>query len=792
MFDRFVLLGANPRTGSTESWHATDVTTQQRCEIEFYPAVPLNVPAWTDNLRRAATLASQLQHPALDRLLDLRVTPQFTAAIWQTGLGPRSVADELTSERERRVPFVLAASWLEQLAGALDYLHAHQAAHGALALARLSVSPDGRLRLAHSCVINALREIVLQCGQHWDASDELPLLSPQRWDNAPVSPADDIYAFGAIAYWMLTGAPPFSQGDLAQQARSAAVTPIFLCTSPTGAPVQDVPPAWQALINSCLAKLPSQRPPALLNAIRMATASAAPAVPAPAAFPGTRTPPPPVPMPQPFGVSAPTAPMAAPVPPAPVSFAPPAPVAPAAIPPPTLPAAHAAPPSVPPVPVAEPTPPAPPAPSVRPPVANPSIANEAFAPLPAPPPPAAAPSTPASVPSVPTSAPRAESVAPTPAPVAAQPAAPVVATKAPTIREDPYSQKHRGKSRGKPLLVAAGIAVAIALAAGGYYWQDARKKSELQAAVAAKLAQASALAEANNETGAITALREAQALAPANAEIPAEITRLEQRALNRRFAGYLAELKGKGELARPGEAELLVTQTLESDPANESARALRLAMETAQRRRETAQKAEEETRLAEQARVARLREQESAAAKAEAESARRNLQIVQLKLRVLQADSPEKIPAATQALDELRALAPADPEVAALSERLVALAKPKEPPPEPKPAPVVSATPPQQTAPVPDRRTLPQLIASVAPDYPRDMLRSRTSGKVELSFIVEADGTVGAVQVVSSTRKSFADAAVAAVKKYRFKPATLNGQPIAARVVAPIEFNPPR
>lgn len=786
-----MLLGANPRPGAADTWHATDVTTQQRCEIEFYPAVPLNVPAWTDNLRRAATLASQLQHPALDRLLDLRVTPQFTAAIWQGGLGARSVADELASEPERRVPFVLAASWLEQLAGALDYLHSHQAAHGALSLARLAVSSDGRLRLGHSCVINALREIVLQCGQPWDATDELPLLSPQRWDNAPVSPADDTYAFGALAYWMLTGAPPFSQGDLPQQARSAPVTPIFLRSSPTGAPVQDVPPAWQALINSCLAKLPGQRPPSLLNAIRMAAASATPAVPAPAAFPGARTPPPPVPMSQPFSVVAPpSAPMAAPVPPVPVSYAPPAPVAPAAIPPPNLPAAAVTPaasPSLPPAPVAEPTPPAP---IFRPPVANPSIAHEAHAPLPAPPPPAAAPSTPTSLPSTP--APRAESVAPTPAPAAAPPTAPTPATKAPSAREDPYSQKQRGKSRGKPLLIAAGVAVAVALAAGGYYWQDARKKSELQAAVAAKLAQAAALADANNETGAIAALREAQTLAPANAEIPAEITRLEQRALNRRIAGYLAELKEKGELARPGEAELLVTQTLESDPANESARALRLAMETAQRRRETAQKAEEEKRLAEQARVARLREQESAAAKAEAETARRNLQIVQLKLRVLQADAPEKVPAATQALDELRALAPADPEVAVLSERLVALTKPKEPPPEPKPAPVVSATPTQQTAPVADRRTLPQLIASVAPDYPMDMLRSRTSGKVELSFVVEADGTVGAVQVVSSTRKSFADAAVAAVKKYRFKPATLNGQPIAARVVAPIEFNPPR
>lgn len=793
VFDRFVVLAPIRRPAGPDTWSGTDVPTQQRAEMEIYPAVPLNVPAWTDSLKRAATTASQLHHPHVTRLLDLRVTPQFTAAIWQNSGGERTLADELAQQPQRRFPFAAAARWLEQLAAALDFIHSHQTAHGALSLRRLSLTADGQLVLSHACVFNALREIALQCGTAWDAQDELPLLSPQRWDGAMVTPADDVYAFGGLAYWMLTGLPPFHEGDIAQQSRESPVTPIFLQTTPTGASIEDVPPGWQAFISACLAKHPTQRPTGLLNALRAAQpapvvapppapfASVTPPLPAaPEAgfsMPAVTAPPPPVPPTPP--VPAPAAPVvyAPPPVPAPV-FSPPAPPAPAIHTLPTPPAAAPPPPPPAPAPVtAAPILPTAPAAAVPTPVGEeqPDITEDA--PTPAPP--------------------RTTKPAPAkkiePVPASSNAKAPAVEEPKPAEKFDPYSRAHKKSPAGKPWLPFAAAGIAIALALGGYFWRDASIKNAVRAEIARKVAQADELAAADNESAAVQVLKDAQALAPQDTTIQDRIRSIEERALNRQFAAYLAELKANGRIERAAEADQLIAQTLIRDASNEPARALRLAIETARQKAEAAAKIAqqaEEARLAEQARLARLKDQESAAAKAEADAARRAMRIAQLKLQVLQADHVDKAPAARQALDELTLLVPTDAELPGLNARLVALTTPKPAPVEEKAAAPIASPTANTTPKVADVRVAAKLLRRNPPIYPPAMLRARRAGIVELSFTVEADGRVGDVEVLRATNKEFADAAVRAVKDYKFQPATLNGKPVAQRVQAPIEFNP--
>ena len=69
-------------------------------------------------------------------------------------------------------------------------------------------------------------------------------------------------------------------------------------------------------------------------------------------------------------------------------------------------------------------------------------------------------------------------------------------------------------------------------------------------------------------------------------------------------------------------------------------------------------------------------------------------------------------------------------------------------------------------------------------------MRSKVQGRVELEVVVEADGTVGDVVVVRSLDTQFGlDAsAIDAAKRWRFEPATLNGQPVAAAVTLEMEF----
>ena len=71
-------------------------------------------------------------------------------------------------------------------------------------------------------------------------------------DNAGFTPESDIYALGATAYFLITGKPPFSGGDLAN------ILSDHLVTQPAVPASED--PTLVDLIMRCLSKDPIDRP----------------------------------------------------------------------------------------------------------------------------------------------------------------------------------------------------------------------------------------------------------------------------------------------------------------------------------------------------------------------------------------------------------------------------------------------------------------------------------------------------------------------------------------------------
>lgn len=82
----------------------------------------------------------------------------------------------------------------------------------------------------------------------------------------------------------------------------------------------------------------------------------------------------------------------------------------------------------------------------------------------------------------------------------------------------------------------------------------------------------------------------------------------------------------------------------------------------------------------------------------------------------------------------------------------------------------------------------PTVIEQTAPDFPAVMRKARIDGKVILALIVSANGKPEQVQVEQATHPLFADAALAAVRHWRFKPATKDGHPVASSFSLPLEF----
>jgi len=96
----------------------------------------------------------------------------------------------------------------------------------------------------------------------------------------------------------------------------------------------------------------------------------------------------------------------------------------------------------------------------------------------------------------------------------------------------------------------------------------------------------------------------------------------------------------------------------------------------------------------------------------------------------------------------------------------------------------------EQAAVMPPRIDDASQLKNPPPSYPRLSKRLREEGEVILELWVLADGTVSEVEIKTSSGYPRLDkAALKAVKKWRYAPATRNGEAIAYRYRQPIQFS---
>ena len=85
---------------------------------------------------------------------------------------------------------------------------------------------------------------------------------------------------------------------------------------------------------------------------------------------------------------------------------------------------------------------------------------------------------------------------------------------------------------------------------------------------------------------------------------------------------------------------------------------------------------------------------------------------------------------------------------------------------------------------------LPKIVTEVKPRYTQEAMDAHIEGIVQLALVIEADGTVGDVQITQSLDPTFGldDQAVAAAWQWRFRPATKDGKPVAVSIALQLSF----
>lgn len=133
--------------------------------------------------------------------------------------------------------------------------------------------------------------------------------------------------------------------------------------------------------------------------------------------------------------------------------------------------------------------------------------------------------------------------------------------------------------------------------------------------------------------------------------------------------------------------------------------------------------------------------------------------------------------------------APNPPVVLHLPQQPVFVVTP-DPPPEPPAAP----SPPQAPAPAPPQPVSAgdlssSMIHAPSPRYPTESRRKREQGTVLLAVVLGPDGNVADIRIARSSGHSRLDeAALRAVRRWRWSPTIRNGEAVQVRGTVPVDF----
>jgi formylglycine-generating enzyme required for sulfatase activity len=265
---RYALERPIGRGGMGIVWLAMDRELRRQVALKFLPDALMFDPKAVEGLKSETRKALELTHHHIVRIHDF-LTEGGMAAISMEYIDGDSLA-KLQAVRPGRV-FEVAelAPWVAQLCAALGHAHGKgRVVHRDLKPGNLMVNARGELKVADFGIAARLQRTKasldstrsLMAGR---SSGTPAYMSPQQMMGEAPSPADDIYALGATLYELLTGEPPFFDGDmmaLGMQVLNKVPPPVGERRGKLGVSGKPIPKAWEEAIAACLAKAVAARP----------------------------------------------------------------------------------------------------------------------------------------------------------------------------------------------------------------------------------------------------------------------------------------------------------------------------------------------------------------------------------------------------------------------------------------------------------------------------------------------------------------------------------------------------
>jgi len=258
---RYRITGELGRGGMGVVYRATDDRLGREVALKVLTAGPESDPELDARLRREAKAAASLTHPAICVIYEIDEAEGATFIAMELVRG-RPLASLVRSGMN--APWALDAAI--EVAEGLAEAHSRGIVHRDLKPSNVMITESGRAKIIDFGLAKFWKPL-----DPFESDADTPArgqtdpgriigtaayMSPEQVRGAPVDPRSDVFAFGALLFEMLSGAPAFR--------RETGVETLHAILKEPAPRLGDcglggAGPAVQSLLDSCLAKDPSER-----------------------------------------------------------------------------------------------------------------------------------------------------------------------------------------------------------------------------------------------------------------------------------------------------------------------------------------------------------------------------------------------------------------------------------------------------------------------------------------------------------------------------------------------------
>jgi len=240
---RYEILTKLGRGGMGVVYKARDTRLERDVAIKVLRTTSTEEAA---RLGQEAKAAATLNHPGIVTIHDFE--EGFDGYFIAMEFVPGEAMEDLLKNDPERIRSRLAPLLL-RLADAMAYAHSRHVIHRDLKPGNILVTPDHDLKILDFGIAARLDR---GDGEKVSISGTPFYMAPEQIQGQPPTPTTDIYAFGATAFHLATGRPPFHTGN---------VIDAHLNTPPTDPLdlVPDLDPELSRIILRCLEKKPEDR-----------------------------------------------------------------------------------------------------------------------------------------------------------------------------------------------------------------------------------------------------------------------------------------------------------------------------------------------------------------------------------------------------------------------------------------------------------------------------------------------------------------------------------------------------